>query len=110
MFDTFSVLSALLYRKAHNPTKERISQKGPALFCCQGKMPEAGEEVINLLRTTERKVQYQEYDLKTEQTVINQENQTITTIPSREGSFERLAEHSAVNRVVVGSSPTWGVM
>ena len=54
--------------------------------------PEAKEEVIKLLRTTERKMQYQEYDLKTEQTVINQENQTITTIPSREDSLERLAD------------------
>ena len=54
--------------------------------------PEAKEEVINLLRTTERKMQYQEYDLKTEQTVINQENQTIITIPSREDSLERLAD------------------
>ncbi len=54
--------------------------------------PEAGEEVIAVLRTTERKMQYQEYDLKTEQTVINQENQTITTIPSREDSLERLAD------------------
>ena len=52
--------------------------------------PEAGEEVIAVLRTTERKMQYQEYDLKMEQTVINQENQTITTIPSREDSLERL--------------------
>ena len=27
-------------------------------------------------------MQYQEYDLKTEQTIISQEDQTITTIPS----------------------------
>ena len=54
--------------------------------------PEAGEEVISLLRTTERKMQYQECDLKTEQTVINQKDQTITTIPSREDSLERLAD------------------
>ena len=53
--------------------------------------PEAGEEVISLLRTTERKMQYQEYDLKTEQTIISQEDQTITTIPGREDSLERLA-------------------
>ena len=39
MFDTFPALSFLLYRKAHNPTKERTPQKGPALFCCQGKEP-----------------------------------------------------------------------
>ena len=54
--------------------------------------PEAGEEVIAVLKTTERKMQYQEYDLKTEQTVISQEDQTITTIPSREDSLERLAD------------------
>ncbi len=30
--------------------------------------PDANEDVINLLRTTERKMQYQEYDLKTSQT------------------------------------------
>lgn len=54
--------------------------------------PDAGEEVISLLRTTERKMQYQEYDLKTEQTIISQEDQTITTIPSREDSLERLEE------------------
>ena len=54
--------------------------------------PEAKEEVINLLRTTERKMQYQEYDLKTAQTVINQKDQNIITIPSREDSLERLAD------------------
>ncbi len=54
--------------------------------------PEAKEEVINLLRTTERKMQYQEYDLKTEQTIISQKDQSITVIPSREDSLERLAE------------------
>lgn len=54
--------------------------------------PEAGEEVISLLRTTERKMQYQEYDLKTEQTIISQEDQSITVIPSREDSLERLAD------------------
>lgn len=54
--------------------------------------PEANEEVIALLRTTERKVQYQEYDLKIERTIINQKKQTIVVIPGREDSLERLAE------------------
>ena len=40
MFDTFPALSVPLYRKAHNPTKERTPQKGSALFCCQGKRPQ----------------------------------------------------------------------
>lgn len=54
--------------------------------------PEASEEVIEVLRETERKMQYQEYDLKAEQTIIDQEEQQIKTIPSREDSYERLIE------------------
>lgn len=56
--------------------------------------PEANEEVIAILRTTERKMQYQEYDLKVERTIINQENHTVTVIPSREDSYERLQEQA----------------
>ncbi len=54
--------------------------------------PEASEEVIEVLRETERKMQYQEYDLKAEQTIIDQEAQEIWVIPSREDSYERLLE------------------
>lgn len=57
--------------------------------------PEASEEVIAVLRTTERKMQYQEYDLKTEHTVVDQESQTVCVIPSREDSYERLIEQNA---------------
>ena len=57
--------------------------------------PEASEEVIAVLRTTERKMQYQEYDLKVEQTVVDQKERKITIIPSREDSYERLLEQSA---------------
>ena len=39
--------------------------------------PEASEEVIAVLRTTERKMQYQEYDLKTERTIIDHKTQTV---------------------------------
>lgn len=54
--------------------------------------PEASEEVIEVLKETERKMQYQEYDLKAEQTIIDQDEQQIKTIPSREDSYERLIE------------------
>ena len=57
--------------------------------------PEASEEVIAVLKTTERKMQYQEYDLKTEQTIVDQEGHTVTVIPSREDSYERLLEQDA---------------
>lgn len=54
--------------------------------------PEASEEVIEVLKETERKMQYQEYGLKAEQTIIDQEVQQIRVIPSREDSYERLLE------------------
>lgn len=54
--------------------------------------PEAGEEVIAVLKRTERKMQYQEFDLKAEQIIIDEEKQTVTVIPSREDSYERLKE------------------
>ena len=54
--------------------------------------PEASKEVIELLKETERKMQYQEYDLKAERTIIDQEAQQIRIIPSREDSYERLVE------------------
>lgn len=57
--------------------------------------PEASEEVIAVLKTTERKMQYQEYDLKAEQTIVDQDGQTVTFIPSREDSYERLLEQDA---------------
>ena len=71
------------------------------------KYPEASEEVIAVLRTTERKMQYQEYDLKSEQTIIDQENQTVTIIPSREDSFERLVEQSVQFREETLSLDEW---
>lgn len=54
--------------------------------------PEASEEVIAVLKITERKMQYQEYDLKAEQTIIDEDKQVVTVIPSREDSYERLLE------------------
>ena len=54
--------------------------------------PEASDEVIEVLRETERKMQYQEYDLKAEQTIVDQETQQLRTVPSREDSYERLLE------------------
>lgn len=56
--------------------------------------PEASEEVIAVLRTTERKMQYQEYDLKVERMVVDQENRTVEQIPSREDSYERMLEQN----------------
>lgn len=54
--------------------------------------PEASEEVIAVLRTTERKMQYQEYDLKRARNIVNPETGEVMTVSGREDSFERLQE------------------
>ena len=54
--------------------------------------PEASEEVIAVLRTTERKMQYQEYDLKRARNIVDPKTGEKMTIPSREDSYERLQE------------------
>lgn len=54
--------------------------------------PEASDEIIAVLRTTERKMQYQEYDLKMEQTIVDQTELTVEIIPSREDSYERMLD------------------
>lgn len=53
--------------------------------------PEASEEVISVLRTSERKMQYQEYDLKRARNIVDPKTGEKMTIPSREDSYERLA-------------------
>lgn len=37
--------------------------------------PEASEEIISVLKETERKMQYQEYDLKAEQAVLDRKQE-----------------------------------
>lgn len=54
--------------------------------------PEASEEVIKVLRQTERKMQYQERDLKAENYEINRKKEKVTCISSREDSLDRLLE------------------
>lgn len=54
--------------------------------------PEASEEVIAVLKETERKMQYQEYDLKAERTRIDQKTNREIVLPSREDSYERILE------------------
>ena len=56
--------------------------------------PEASEEVIEVLKETERKMQYQEYDLKEEQTIVDAKNHRVTVLSSREDSYERLVDMS----------------
>jgi len=54
--------------------------------------PNVSDEVISVLRRSERKQQYHEYDLKSEKFVVDQEKQKVIFIPSREDSLERLVD------------------
>ena len=54
--------------------------------------PAASEEVIAVLRQSERKMQYQEYDLKAERFAVNEEKQKVFFIPGREDSLERMED------------------
>ena len=54
--------------------------------------PEADKNVIQELKKSERKMQYQEYDLKEEKVIVNQATQETITIPSKEDSLDRLVE------------------
>lgn len=54
--------------------------------------PTASEEVIAVLRQSERRLQYLEYDLKVERFVLDETKQVAFFIPSREDSLERLID------------------
>ena len=54
--------------------------------------PNKNKEVLDVLKVTERKMRYQEYDLKTEKFIVDSENNKVTVIPSREDSYERLLD------------------
>ena len=52
--------------------------------------PEASEEIISVLKETERKIQYQEYDLKAEQAVLDRKTGRVSILPGREDSLDRM--------------------
>ena len=54
--------------------------------------PTASEEVIAVLRQSERRLHYLEYDLKVERFVLDETKQVAFFIPSREDSLERLID------------------
>lgn len=54
--------------------------------------PEASEEVIAVLRTTERKMQYQEYDLKRARNIVDPKTGEVMAVSGREDSYERMQE------------------
>lgn len=49
-------------------------------------------EILAVLKKSDRKMKYIELELKTERFICDQENKTITILPSRENSYDQLQE------------------
>ncbi|AEY67613.1 sigma-70 family RNA polymerase sigma factor [Clostridium sp. BNL1100] len=60
----------------------------------RGKYPDLNDEMIEVLEKSDRKMEYQQYDLKVEQCQIDGTKRTVTYVPSREDSYERLLEEN----------------
>lgn len=58
------------------------------------KYPGLSGEIIEVLVKSDRKMEYQQYDLKMERYRIDYNKGTVTYIPSREDSFDRLLEEN----------------
>lgn len=56
--------------------------------------PEANDAIIDVLEKSDRKMEYQQYDLKVERYHVDYTHLTISRIPSREDSYERLIEEN----------------
>lgn len=56
------------------------------------KYPDLSDDIFELLVKSDRKMEYQQYDLKVERYRIDYDKGTVTYIPSREDSFDRLLE------------------
>ena len=56
--------------------------------------PNASDEVIDFLKSSDRKMEYQSYDMKVERCKVDQEKMTVQFIQSREDSLERLLDEN----------------
>ncbi|MPL87841.1 hypothetical protein SDC9_33851 [bioreactor metagenome] len=58
------------------------------------KHPDLSDEIIETLEKSDRKMEYQQYDLKVERYRIDYAKGAVTYLPSREDSYERLLEEN----------------
>lgn len=58
------------------------------------KHPDLSDAIIEALEKSDRKMEYQQYDLKVERSRVDSSGRTVTYIPSREDSYERLLEEN----------------
>ena len=58
------------------------------------KYPDLSEEIIEVLEKSDRQMEYLQYDIKAGRCRIDSVSGTVTYLPSREDSYERLLEES----------------
>lgn len=60
----------------------------------QAKYPGVSREIIEALERSDRQMEYLQYDIKVERCRIDSVSGTVTYLPSREDSYERLLEEN----------------
>ena len=60
----------------------------------QAKYPGVSREIIEVLEKSDRQMEYLQYDIKVERCRIDSASGTVTYLPSREDSYERLLEEN----------------
>ncbi|MDF3000990.1 MAG: polymerase sigma factor, sigma-70 family [Bacillota bacterium] len=58
------------------------------------KYPDLSDEVIEVLKKSDRKMEYQQYDIKADHYRIDYTGNTVTYAPSQEDSYDRLVEEN----------------
>lgn len=58
------------------------------------KYPAVSKEIIETLEKSDRRMEYPQYDIKVERCRIDSASGTVTYLPSREDSYERLLEEN----------------
>ncbi len=58
------------------------------------KYPAVSKEIIETLEKSDRRMEYLQYDIKVERCRIDSASGTVTYLPSREDSYERLLEEN----------------
>lgn len=82
------------------------------------KYPSLSNEIIEFLKKSDRKMEYQQYDLKVERYKIDYNTMTVKYFPSREDSYDRLLdedkqfkmESESIEDIVVKSVMIEGMM
>ncbi len=83
--------SGLIRKFQSNSEDTKMSKFKPNY---KAQYPGITDEMLDVLKKSDRKMEYMERDLKYERYLVDQENESITLIKNREDSFDRLFENN----------------